>query len=214
MGELVTVILQVAGVVLLVVLVAGFFLWRQMTKIFVPPQTITLKPTPIAPWKDKDGAEQIRNKILGFGFSEIGSFTIVEMPVTLTGFSDPTHKFLAVQYEHPMVGQWVDFVVKFKDGGSATYTNGKTGHEMEQRPNHDKNYYPGAPLEVPYMKLKEEVTQLFQKAYEDDMTWRREKGGPSEAEIRRVAESSGIEMTDELMEKVKKKYEKDPTGGS
>jgi phosphosulfolactate synthase (CoM biosynthesis protein A) len=128
-----------------------------------------------------------------------------------------------------MVGQWVDFVVKFKDGGSATYTNGKTGHEMEQRPNHDKNYYPGAPLEVPYMKLKEEefdreldsvpisaedFTQLFQKAYEDDMTWRREKGGPSEAEIRRVAESSGIEMTDELMEKVKKKYEKDPTGGS
>jgi len=154
------------------------------------PSRIQLEQDPDVRWQDEFERDKARSKLALYDLKDLGYFTIYEMKgVILNAFVHGEKGLLVVLYEHPAVGQWVDFAVQFHDGGSFTVTSAKAGHELERRPNHDKIYCPGASVEALSLTL-----QRYSASFSKTLTRKTWTGGTQEAvnlptrsaELRRV----------------------------
>ncbi len=167
------------------------------------PQEIHLQPWASPQWKAERDVEYLASRLESEGFLREGAFLVAEMEaMKLLGFRRPQDGTLAVVYEHEQIeAPWVDLFAQFDNGCGLTVSNAPQGEEMDIRPGNVKHFLKSAPMEDLLARFREEMSRLdawrrvgegefvtvFEQAYRDDMTWRRERGGTTAEEVRRVA---------------------------
>ncbi|MBM79573.1 MAG: hypothetical protein CMJ78_03140 [Planctomycetaceae bacterium] len=113
----------------------------------------------------------------------------------------------AIVYGHGIAGISFDLARQFEDGTTLSYATIQD-HVMDQMPGRSTRFLPGEnPADVyeqicRYVQIDryiaisdEEFPRHFEKMYAEEMDWRIERRGPTEAEIRRMAERDEIECT-------------------
>ncbi len=167
------------------------------------PEEIHLRPWDSPEWKSGRDVEYLASRLESEGFVREGAFIVPEMEsIKLLGFRRPADGTVAVVYEHDQLDKpWVDLCAQFENGCGLTVTNAPQGDEIDIRPGNVKHFLKSAPMEDVLSRFRDEVGRLqtwrkvgegefvavFEQAYRDDMTWRRERGGTTEEEVRRVA---------------------------
>lgn len=217
-------LLLIGMAVLTVLAIVAVVVFWKLKSVFIAPARIHVTPSISAKWKDKQSAEEKRRALMSLGFKEMSTYTIKEMSgLILNNFVLPEKRIMAVLYEFPLAGQWIDFVAEYSDGSTLTASNATTGHELEHRPQHDKLYIPNGDTAALYEKFTErlgnkklaplpatppEFIAKFEKAYADEMDWRNARGGPTEEEILRVAQNANIKVNDAMLEDSTPAFEK------
>lgn len=181
-----------------------------------PPARIHLEHTSGTTWHNQTALEATLAKVRELGFADLGTFTVSEMPgVLLRGLLKSEESVVCIIYEHPQVGQWVDFAIDYEDGSAITVSNAPSGHELEQPPNKLKIYDKSASVNDLYEILRKRKSALpprvieatpeafitmVETAYKEEMDWRNAQGAPSEETIREIAKNAGIEVDDPVVE--------------
>jgi hypothetical protein len=191
----------------------------QFSTAFQPqPATIHLNgPTTVA-WARPTQAHALADPLAGLGYHDAGQFTVEEVQgLHVWPFVNPSESAYAVVYEHPSGLVWIDFVTRYEDGTSLTTSNTDQGADLDHQPGHDKDYAGGlstAELHRRHLATRpqrpmarvsaEDFASTFEAAYAREMAWRNSRGGPTEREIRAIAERSGMAMSDEEIEETRK----------
>lgn len=181
----------------------------------VSPREIHGHETSEDKWLDKKARDNLVTFLETKGFKNLGKFSVDEMPlISLIAMIEPENKFLAVLYEHPQLGQWLDIVVNYNNDETLTVSSAKLGHQLEHQPKHDKVYLSGGDAQTIYEKAVElssnkdklavpataaDFISHMEKFYRDEMTWRHSRGGATQDEIRKTAELSGIAHDDKAI---------------
>jgi hypothetical protein len=177
-------------------------------------------------WKDPATVTRHVEGLRALGFQEAGTFGTEEMDfVRVHALAHPEQCIYAVVYEHDKAGIFMDLVTSYEDGTALTYTTTTEGEQLDQRPGHGKVRIPDGDAAELYGRLVAERPQrpmkpapvegfpaAFEKAYADAMDWRGARGY-SEDEIRRLAEASGQEATDEVVAAVRAQMEAQAAAG-
>lgn len=198
---------QFALPIAFILLVLGIALKRfSMTfgSLLKPPLTIQL--VPVVDRAKGRFADSHRRELESLGFSPIGLYEVREMKgVMLSAFANSTQAMCAVVYRHPMAGVFADVCILKEDDTSLTVTSAPAGGNLDQPPGHRKVFMPKASLRQlcdcamreraggPYQRLdSSNFVRIFERAYAREMQWRKDRGGPTEAEVRREAHAMGI----------------------
>lgn len=220
----------VLGLILLVVVV--FLLIRHKARKFLeglagggepPPDRIHLRGVAANHWNDRREIQRIETVLRAHGFSDAGSFTIVEMPdLMLMGFVRTKDQSMAVIYEHAKLpAPWLDLALRREDKSGFTVSNAPHGAELDQMPGQKKIFMKDAsteevirrfdaerPTEGPAVRVNvEDFQQVFEEAYAQEMDWRNARGGPTSGEIERVAEAMGEPASPEVVQAAKEAME-------
>jgi hypothetical protein len=164
-------------------------------------------------WSDPDAVARLADPLSALGFVDAGDFETEEIPnLRLRAFANERDRVHAIVYELVPAGVWMDYVARYADGTSLTFTTATRGGELDQRPGHGKVRAPELGAEALYRRLlaerpagellptiPESFVPAFEKAYADEMDWRNSRGGVSEEEIRAMAEAMGDDVTDEVV---------------
>jgi hypothetical protein len=179
-------------------------------RVFQTPVFVHLVPSETEAWKDHRKVKDITAEITAREFSKLGEYQIFEMPdVTLAAFFNVPRRVLAVLYEHPAVGVWVDVGSEYESGESLTVSSAPSGGELDHMPGQEKVFLQGASVAELLEKVlemrkpdpckvltAESFPQVFQDRYAEEMRWRALRGGTAAGEILRVAEASGMKVTE------------------
>jgi len=153
------------------------------------PDRIHLDPVGDEQWAKAGERDRVSGEILGFEFRPAGGFVVRELPgVKLRLFANFSESAYAVVYEHSQAGTWFEFVVRYQDGGSCTWTTTPdTG--LSQRPGHPIRHLPGASVaslwqsvgrERPARALKPataiSAVADFESAWAEGTAWRKQQG--------------------------------------
>jgi hypothetical protein len=200
--------LGIAALVVIVVVVLGLlYLYfrirrflRNLAKSALGPETIHLEPAS-EDWSNANALVAARGFLESHGYDAAGEYVVPEMPgVRVSAFVKPADAAIAVAYEHPDAGFWVDFVQRYADDTSVTVTSAVRGHELDHRPGHDKVYLAGASLDALHERFLTErragdpvavgvndFASVFETAYAEEIAWRAGRGGVTASEVARVA---------------------------
>ena len=165
------------------------------------PDSIRLSRRAGYAWKDNAALEKLAASLRACGFSEIGDYTVAEMPgLAIRFLINQTESAYACIYEHLKVGTWLDLVSRYQDGSGVTFTTTRD-RGLEHRPQNMVVHAPGVPAEALCARMLKErprrplvtldsdgAIRLFEDAYREQITWRKQKGG-SAAEVARVIAS-------------------------
>lgn len=165
------------------------------------PDRITLVHQNLHSWNPGPEVARLADPIFSKGFQEGGLFSIREMAgVTVRFLVKPSECIVAAIYMHPRAATWLDLITYYQNGNSATYTT-NTPHGLDQRPGHPTVYLPGATALALYIKMSaerpkgvfrpvmtEDISLLFERAYAESISWRKNKG-ISATEVVKVAQS-------------------------
>jgi hypothetical protein len=183
------------------------------------PKRIHLRRADDFALRDPSGVETLVGPLVGAGFTAAGTFVIEEIGLAvrfLNGRDDGL--YAAIYDKHPAAGTWVDVVTLYEDGTSLTVNNLAKPSALDERPSHRKVRIAGAGAAEALDAMKRErhrdakrglrltdadLPARFEKAYADEMDWRDARGGPTEAEIRRIAAASGRMLTDEEVKRAR-----------
>lgn len=228
--EIALAILGVMAALFVVFMIIGTILllakYKRLAQTASPPE-IHLQSANEHKWKNTEKHASAAGFMRSKGFSDIGVFSIDEMPgVFLNGFVKTSAFEIAVIYEHPMIDHWVDFVAYYADEGSISASNAPLGGELEHKPGQEKFYLPGSSTEEVHKKFvletfKSERTrkqpiaasaqtfvELFERGYREEQDWRNAKGGASAEEIRRIAAASNMTVDNEMIEESRRVEER------
>ena len=140
-GEGMGLILQVLGAILLLIILAVvvFVLtirakFRQLFRDLqgqaqdaastATPPRIHLEAADAIDWDDEEAIEALVEPLPGLGFEDAGLYEFREMQgIRLHAWVNPEQAAIAVVYEHPVAGAWMDFVSRYDDGTRITFTN-------------------------------------------------------------------------------------------
>lgn len=163
------------------------------------PDRIHLDPVGDEQWAKAADRDRLSQKIMGLEFRLAGGFAVRELPgVKLRLFANFAESAYAVVYEHPQAVTWFEFVVRYQDGGSCTWTTTPdTG--LSQRPGHPIRHVPGASVaslwktvarERPARPMKPaaaiSAAADFEAAWAEGIAWRKQQG-LSRAEVARAS---------------------------
>jgi hypothetical protein len=154
-------------------------------------------------WKNADAARKLTSPLMQRGFVEAGAFRISEMPDILVAFLINEEKNIyACVYEHPKVGNWMELVTRYQDGGGATFTmqpdRGVT-HRPQDVVVHCQEASPDALLDRALRERSSRpmialdaggLATRFANAWAEQVAWKK-KEGPSADEVARVIISKG-----------------------
>ncbi len=185
---------------------------RDAATTAIPPR-IHLEAAEAIDWDDEERIEALVEPLPGLGFEDAGLYAFREMRgIRLHAWVNPDQSAYAVVYEHPVAGAWMDFVSRYDDGTSITFTNTSQGGGLDHQPGHSIERRPGLDPQTLYREFLEarpprpaipvragDFVADFEKAYADEMNWRDGRGGPTEREIRAIAAESGYEDDDALV---------------
>lgn len=195
----------------------GFLRWR-FAYLFQPPLRIGLERA----GDDLPGfAESYWTDLQARGFDRLGAWRIKEMPgVALVAFTQTFQKVTAVVYRHPVVGVFADVYSENDEGESLTMTSAPTGQALDQPPGRPKLFDRSLTIGRMYdLLLKQRprgpyklidgsnFAHEFERAYTLEMAWRAARGGVTEEEVRRTADTMGI-RSDETIRKATQKLQK------
>lgn len=165
------------------------------------PDRIVLVHQNLHSWNPGPEVARLADPLFSKGFQEGGLFSIREMPgVTVRFLVKPTECVVAAITMHPRTATWLDLMTYYQNGNSATYST-NTPRGLDQRPGHPTVYLPGATAIALYAKLlterpkgvfrpvmTEDTAALFERAYAEAISWRKNKG-ISATEVVKVAQS-------------------------
>lgn len=198
---------QFALPIAFILLVLGVALKRfsaTFGSLLKPPLTIQL--VPVADRAKGRFADSYRRELESLGFAPIGLYEVREMKgVVLSAFANSAQAMCVVVYRHPMAGVFADLCIMNQDDTSLTVTSAPAGGNLDQPPGRRKVFMPKASLRQlyecaarersggPYKRLDaSNFARTFEAAYAHEMQWRKQRGGPTEAEVRREAHAMGI----------------------
>jgi hypothetical protein len=153
------------------------------------PDTIHLTGAKADAWIDAIGARRLASELAKRGFEDAGTYSIPELRnMTVELMQQPVERILAVIYEHPEVGQWVELVTRYNDGSSYSVSSGRdTG--LKPRPDHKIVNLPGAPPDMMHKRLisgrpeaeaeafeLHELVPAFEAVYAESVAWRKAQG--------------------------------------
>ena len=181
------------------------------------PMTIHLTPAKKLNWTDPIELDSITAELMKLGYERAGEFSIDELPdLHVRGFANPSDRSLAAIYEAPNAGLIVDLVQHFQNDETLTVTNAPMGMELDRNPKHVKRYEPGAAvsdLRSLLLELRagkttaptdaQQFASYFEKSWHETMSWKAERGGHSEAEIRRIAISMNGSFSDDVIDQTR-----------
>lgn len=215
--------LKLVGAFVLAILIVGtiLFLWlRSKAKRFFesaaraisaaaltqPPEIHLQRVEGEPDWDDPEAVEAHLKALLALGYEDAGCYTIEEIEVVrMQALLHPEEAVVAVISEHDMAGIWVDLMTLWPGGQALTVTNNENPG-MDRPPDKPIHRFPGASVAElhanllaardpgPYDTLTAgSFAESFERYYREEMEWRAVRGGPTEEEIRRVAEASNID---------------------
>ena len=165
------------------------------------------------PFDDADKESAVAQPLLGAGFTDLGYYTIDEMPqVKLRALMSVEQAVYAVVCEMDGMGVWLDLTCKYPDGYDLTYsTSQETG--LERPPNMPAVRFPGADAGTllrkmldgrrpgPFLPVSaDEFPRRVEQGHAEEVEWRATQGGSSEEEIKRVAAKTGTEMDEGMLQ--------------
>ena len=191
----------------------------------VPPFRVNVKPitaeefTEDADDKKLGPINAASTELKSLGFEKIGEFLVEEVFTSMRAFVDRETGTYAAIYNCPSIDfVWCDVVRRYADGSGWTYAN-KEDDYIRFGPKQTTRFFPGesltgvveqfreaAPTENVVCVDDEEFPKFFEQSYARSMDYLISHGGPTEAEIRQIAEKSGEECTDEQVAAVQKRW--------
>ncbi len=94
---------------------------RALAKV---PETVTLSRRGDDAWRDLDRARRTWEPLLDHGFADAGTYGVDEMPgVVIRLLASPSESVLAMLYEHPGAGQWLELATSYADGRRCSASN-------------------------------------------------------------------------------------------
>ncbi len=153
------------------------------------PDTIRLVPATPGVWKDPNHHEAEAAELRAEMFRDAGTYTVAEMPgVALRLLAHEGDSILAIIYEAPRAGSWVELVSRYADGSSASCSSlPPTG--LDPRPGSLRLNLPGSAPSALLARLKAErpagtlepvrgagAARDFERAFAADMAWRKRRG--------------------------------------
>lgn len=187
-------ILAVVGLVLLrpalrlgIALVEGRRIGAQVAA--AQPERIHLVEAGVQDWLDPAASERLREPLLHLGYEPAGIYKVPEMPGTvLRLLVHLRERLLAVIYEHPQAGTWMDLAARHADGSSFCVTS-CVSQGLAQRPECPVLHLPGTGPDVLHSRMlalrpnKERVAveasqaaARFEEAYAEGVAWRKAHG--------------------------------------
>jgi len=172
-------------------------------------------------------ADSHRRELESLGFTPIGIFKVREMKgVSLVAFVNAAKSACAVVYRHPLAGVFVDMVSMSENDRGLTVTSAPMGGNLDQPPGRAKVFVPKGTVRAlfdrllaerpagPYHRLDaSNFVTVFQGEYAREMQWRKNRGGPTQEEVRREAHAMGIHSEPTIQkatEKLREQY-REPT---
>ena len=161
---------------------------------------------------------QARADTLGvMGFRLLGDFNTDAMLNMRVLVHDEKATY-AVVYDHYGAGVWCDVYRSYQDGSSWTFSTTKDPG-MDIMPRKQQRFHPDAELaevvnqfwrEAPSESVEvvsdDQFSRYFEKKYAEEMNWNIQRGGPTESEIRRIADNSGEECTPEVVKSIQDQW--------
>jgi hypothetical protein len=180
------------------------------------PAAISLLPVQRVNWPDPDGNRHLYQELQRLGFMPVSPFSIPQMPgVELIGFFHPTDPAYAALYWHPKAGRWMDIYCHYQDGGSLTVSNSPSAGTLDPMPGREKvkvNSQEPAELWAVYQSNRRQAPLNlmtaqnfkpdFERVFAEEMAWRKNRGGATEDEIRRVAVKKGLFVSEQQIQDV------------
>ena len=183
-------VLAVIGLILLRVVIAlvdGTGIGRRV--LAKQPDRIELHESGAQAWQDPGGAERLTAGLLELGYEPAGTFTIPEMPgVVLRLLVHVRERVVAMIYEHPKVGQWVELATRYAGGDGFAISS---GHDrgLARRPGHPVLHDAGADPATLHARLLAQrppngmvsieagrAVALFEAGFAEAMAWRKSHG--------------------------------------
>jgi hypothetical protein len=88
------------------------------------PDTVTLSRRADDAWQDHDQARRLWEPLLSHGFADAGTYGVEQMPgVVMRLLASPSESIMAIVYEHPRVGQWLELSSYYTDGRRCSASN-------------------------------------------------------------------------------------------
>ncbi|MFI5370220.1 MAG: hypothetical protein ACHQ52_01590 [Candidatus Eisenbacteria bacterium] len=153
------------------------------------PTTVRLTRGGDGAWKNADLARKLWEPLLAQGFTDAGTFVAAEVPgVVMRLLASSADSIMAIAYEHPQAGHWLELVTRYTDGRRCSATNMRDPG-VSAPPNVTTLRAVGATpvtvLEMMRRKRPEgtmvpigpgDVARLFEEGYAESMTWRQQHG--------------------------------------
>ncbi len=190
----------------------------------VPPFRIKLrKCEPLEDPDDErfinaDEVESLSKEYEKLGFRKIQDYEIDEIGTTIRVFVQDNTATYGVIYEHPVANVWCDIVRRYANDEGWTYATNED-HRMDRPPGKTQKFFPDQSLTKTIEQFQkdapatgaikisdEEFPRYFEQVYAEEMDWRIERNGPTEAEIRRVCEKEGTDCTPEHIADVQQQW--------
>lgn len=170
-------------------------------------------------FEEKESFQARCDDFEALGFEKIDDYYIEDIPLSMTAFIDRETATYGVVYDHPLVEDvWCDLVRRYEDGSGWTFGTNRdplvdypVDKTIKYFPNHSlgelfEKFKAEAPRENAIQVSNEEFPRFFEKAYAEEMDWRIERGGATEAEIRRISERDEIECTPEVIHSIQMQW--------
>ncbi|RCS44705.1 hypothetical protein DTL42_17450 [Bremerella cremea] len=170
------------------------------------------------PRENREAFEEYCAEFESLGFIKLEDYFIDEIAAQMRVFVDESTRTYGVVYSHPMLNVWCDIVRKFEDGTGWTFGLVKY-HGMDSPPHSTHKFFPDesladmvakfqqeAPREGAILVSKEDFPAFFEKEYAAEMDWRIERCGPTEQEVRRIADLDGQECTDQMVQQTQMQW--------
>jgi len=200
---------------------------KAISSVAKTPAQIHLTKLENIAWKRAAEAKATIEPLQKLGFTPVGNFAITEMAgVQLMAFTHAGHNAYAVVYEHPQAGVWAEIYSRYIDGQplkGCTYSNvhHPGSNQIDTQPNRKSVKVPNLDVDALFTRFinersayelepvqPDQFAVLFEKAYADEMEWRKNRGGTSEEEIRRVADATGRQVDDATVQEVKERMDR------
>ncbi len=177
------------------------------------PKRIHLFAATAAGQHAKDLIERKRD-LDACGLKRIGTYRVDPMNVVCTAFANDAESICAVVYHHNAVGCFVDVVSQDTLGRTFTATNAPQGGTLDQREGHAKVFDRTLTIPGMFELVKERrpegpwqacnrdnFVEKFETAYAEEMDWRAQRGGVTREEVRRTADATGKNHSEETVTK-------------
>jgi hypothetical protein len=183
-----------------------------------PPFRIHLAPVEAVEWDAPQIVQGFVDSLTEAHYVDAGTFIVVPSNLRLTAFCHPQDSAYAIICEIPQVKVWMEFVSYYEDGSSVTYSNSQD--TLLDRPEQKlvrflegfgaeellRTFLRERPRKPLVRVSPQEFSEHFERAYAEGMDWRMARGGPTEEEVRRIAERKGQPYSPEAVQAIRARW--------